>query len=256
MAASIDSSGDPPRFGDERFSKAWNKSFFSELPRAAADTLLETAYEVEFEAGQTIYREVTSSRYAMVGLVLSGVVCIYVTSPQGRRVTVRYIRTGGVVGLTSLFIEGIRSGIDAATPGAMLRLDPITLRRLAESDHEVSWPVVRELAQRVNDDGKMRHLNLFGSVQMRVARHLLELMVERDDAFAAQITQQELADAVGSVREVVARTLLELAKEDVIERDGRWIVVKSRERLNQLAYEDDEPDADGFASTAGLTGTT
>lgn len=254
MVTESDAPGGPPRFSDERFARAWTKSFFSELPQEAVDTLLETAYEVEFEPGQTIYREVASSRFAMVGLVLSGVVCIYVTSPRGRRITVRYVRPGGVVGLTSLFIKGVRSGIDAATPGAMLRLDPITLRRLAENYSEVSWPVVRELAQRVNDDGKMRHLNLFGSVQMRVARHLLELMVERKDAFAAQITQQELADAVGSVREVVARTLLELAKEDVIERDGRWIVVNSRERLNQLAYEEDEPEAEGIGSAEGLSG--
>jgi CRP-like cAMP-binding protein len=238
MAGEVDPRAGTARFDQERFAQAWEKSFFSELPREATDILLETAYEVEFEAGDTIYREVANSRLSLVGLVLSGVVCIYLTSPRGRRVTVRYVRTGGVVGLTSLFIKGVRSGIDAATPGAMLRVDPVTLRRLAQADEQVSWPVVRELAQRVNDDGRMRHLNMFGSVRMRVARHLLELMVERGDGFAAQITQQELADAVGSVREVVARILLELAKDGVIERDGRWIVVSSRERLNQLAHED------------------
>jgi CRP/FNR family transcriptional regulator, cyclic AMP receptor protein len=254
MAAGSQGSGDVPRFGDPRFAAAWRKSFFSELPSEAAEVLLDTAYEVEFEAGQTIYREVTDSRFALIGLVLSGVVCIYVTSPRGRRVTVRYVRPGGVVGLTSLFIKGVRSGIDAATPGAMLRMDPVTLRNLAENDKEVSWPVVRELAQRVNDDGKMRHLNLFGSVRVRVARHLLELMVERGDSFAAQITQQELADAVGSVREVVARILLELAKDGVIERDGRWIAIRSRERLNQLAYEDEGPDSEGVESQQDATG--
>ena len=50
-------------------------------------------------------------------------------------------------------------------------------------------------------------------VRQRVARHLLDLATSRPDAsrtLTASVNQQDLANSVGSVREVVARVLAEL----------------------------------------------
>ena len=48
----------------------------------------------------------------------------------------------------------------------------------------------------------------FASVQQRVARHLLEIAAAQQESggpLVARVSQQELADLAGSVREVVAR---------------------------------------------------
>jgi CRP/FNR family transcriptional regulator len=62
---------------------------------------------------------------------------------------------------------------------------------------------------------------VFGSVRQRVARHLLDLAAtqQRDQALVARVSQQELADAVGSVREVVTRVLRGM-REDGLVRTG------------------------------------
>ena len=51
--------------------------------------------------------------------------------------------------------------------------------------------------------------NTFGSLRQRVARHLLDLAASHQQGrgLIVKATQQELADAVGSVRPVVARII-------------------------------------------------
>jgi CRP/FNR family transcriptional regulator len=52
----------------------------------------------------------------------------------------------------------------------------------------------------------------------------------------ARISQQELADAVGTVREVVVRTLRELRREGLVATGRSGITITSPERLLAEAY--------------------
>jgi CRP/FNR family transcriptional regulator len=61
--------------------------------------------------------------------------------------------------------------------------------------------------------------NTFASVRQRVARHLLDLAAARaagSRTLTVTVNQQELANSVGSVREVVARILAELRAENLV----------------------------------------
>ena len=62
-------------------------------------------------------------------------------------------------------------------------------------------------------------INTFGSVRQRVAAHLLDLASAQQrpgGQLMARVSQQELADAVGSVREVVARVLREFRRDRLV----------------------------------------
>jgi CRP/FNR family transcriptional regulator len=78
----------------------------------------------------------------------------------------------------------------------------------------------------------------FSTVRQRVARHLLDLATQRQQGaeLTAQVSQQELADAVGTVREVVVRTLRELRHEGVLETRRGGIGVLAPQRLLAEAY--------------------
>jgi CRP/FNR family cyclic AMP-dependent transcriptional regulator len=52
--------------------------------------------------------------------------------------------------------------------------------------------------------------NSFADLRQRVARQVPNLAVPQGNDLVARVTQQQLADAVGSVREAVARVLREL----------------------------------------------
>ncbi|HWD79934.1 MAG TPA: helix-turn-helix domain-containing protein, partial [Kribbella sp.] len=62
-------------------------------------------------------------------------------------------------------------------------------------------------------------VNTFGTVRQRVAAHLLDLASTQQNPrgeLVAHVSQQELADAVGSVREVVARVLREFRQAGLV----------------------------------------
>jgi len=221
--------------GGGAVARAWERSFFSKLPPASAQAILASAHEEAIEPGQNIYRELAEPRFAFVAIVVSGLLRVYVTSPTGRRITIRYVREGEVVGLPSLLVQGAPAGGEAIVRGSILRIDPPTVRRLATEDPAVGWTIAVELAQQLIHDERMLTSNVFGTVRERVARHLLELGVLQGDRLVVRITQQELADSIGSVREVVARVMIGLRDDGLLEREGERVVVLGHERLARIA---------------------
>jgi CRP/FNR family transcriptional regulator, cyclic AMP receptor protein len=87
------------------------------------------------------------------------------------------------------------------------------VKRLARDDAAVAWVLAEECVHRLYDVLEELAGNTFATVRQRVVRHLLDLAASRpatDGRLTASVNQQELADSVGSVREVVARVLHEL----------------------------------------------
>jgi CRP/FNR family transcriptional regulator, cyclic AMP receptor protein len=201
---------------------------------------MATAHEEELFAGQNVYRELREPRFSFVALIVSGLLRAYTTSPQGRRIVTNYWRPGQVVGLTSVIAHGAPAGVDVVRQGSMLRLDPLLLERLGRTDAAVSWTIAEELAARLVHGAATRVPNTFGSVKVRVAWHLIELATQINGRWRARVTQQELADSVGSVREVVARVLLGMSQDGLIKRDGPLIVIEDRERLTVLSQSFDD----------------
>jgi len=78
-------------------------------------------------------------------------------------------------------------------------------------------------------------MRAFNGVKTRLAQDLYwraeALGVISGANVAINTTQQELADSIGSVREVVARALDELERDSVIKRSRASIVVVDPERL-------------------------
>jgi CRP/FNR family transcriptional regulator, cyclic AMP receptor protein len=77
-------------------------------------------------------------------------------------------------------------------------------------------------------------VNAFGSVRQRVAAHLLDLASAQQHPrgrLAARVSHQELADTVGSVREVVARTLREFRVAGIVATAADSVVILDPVRL-------------------------
>lgn len=70
----------------------------------------------------------------------------------------------------------------------------------------------------------------FATVRRRVARHLLDFASEgqRGSELVTAIGRQQLADAVGTVREVVVRALRELREEGLLRTERARIVILGR----------------------------
>ena len=131
----------------------------------------------------------------------------------------------------SAYLPGV--GVQAVEPSGLFRLSSRTLLAAARRDARVSWAIAGELNRRFYDTLEQTAVNAFGSVRQRVAAHLLDLASAQQESagLAARVSQQELADAVGSVREVVARVLRELRVAGVIATAADRIVILDAARL-------------------------
>jgi CRP/FNR family transcriptional regulator, cyclic AMP receptor protein len=170
-----------------------------------------------------------------VELVVSGLVRVEIQAPDGRSMTVRYVRPGGLLGIASLFTQDFQmpGSNHAVVDSELAELRPDTIRRLAREDMRVATALLDELADRLLAFVAEIPGSAFTTVRQRIARHLLNTATEWNQGHrpVARITQQQLAEAVGSVREVVVRELRSLREERIVETGSRSITILDPDRL-------------------------
>jgi len=185
-------------------------SFLGPLPPDVVGELLSGGPRSEYPAGTTIYRPGSSPRTL---LVVRGLLRVYMSSPDGRQVTVRYARGCDVLGIAVLVGGPADVGVQTLAESVLYRIDAPVLAAAARRDGRVAWALAEELNRRLYENLQQTAVNAFGSVRQRVALHVLDLASAQQGpggALVARVSQQELAEAVGSVREVVARVLRDL----------------------------------------------
>jgi CRP/FNR family transcriptional regulator, cyclic AMP receptor protein len=233
-------------------AQAWDRSFLQSVPLSIARSILGQGRESSVPAGEIFYRGAYHQEMAMLALVVDGLVRIYLQTDSGRQVTMHYHQPGAVVGLPALLLAGApndseqsrRSWIllgggrvygEALQDTVLLRLATAQFLDLARTEVTVAWAVARELGRRALASQRMLSGDLFLSIRSRVARHLLEMAVVHEQTLVVRANHQAIADAIGSVREVVSRALTTMRTEGLIARRGADIVLLDVEALRHVA---------------------
>ncbi|MGE0685522.1 MAG: Crp/Fnr family transcriptional regulator [Dehalococcoidia bacterium] len=127
--------------------------------------------------------------------------------------------------------------LQAITATTLLVFDPAAVRTVATADVSAAWAVANEFASIYLALLNQVAVNVFGNVRQRVCNHLLNLAtpVEGGSLVAEAVTQQELANAVGTAREVVSRTLGSLGRAGIVsvQRD-RIVILDAPRMLNEV----------------------
>jgi CRP/FNR family transcriptional regulator, cyclic AMP receptor protein len=204
------------------------EAVLAELTQGAARRLIPARTIVHAEAEDAPHLE----------LVISGLVRVHVSAADGRTMTVRYCRPGALLGVATLYAPIRRPfAIQALSDAELLSLRPTLVRAAADRDPRVARALLTETSERVISFVAELSGEAFASVSQRIARHLLDLASDHPgaDALTAQVNQQELADAAGTVREVVVRILRDFRERGVVETGRSGIVVRDPDYLARLA---------------------
>jgi CRP/FNR family transcriptional regulator len=215
------------------------------LPAQAVAALLEGGRVADFSAGKTMYAEADREGLA---LVIDGLVRVYMHAGDGRQVTVRYVRAGGLLGVPSLIAGPAPVFVQGIVQGTVFLFDTSRAGRLARGDARIAWAFAEESAHRLYDVLEELAGNTFASVRQRVARHLLDLAASHAPAagpLTARVNQQELANSVGSVREVVARVLAELRAERLVRTAPGLVEILDPMRLSRLLWSRQRDESHG-----------
>ena len=169
-----------------------------------------------------------------LALLLSGLVRVSLVSSSGRRYAVSYLRRGDIVGLARLTGRRYPLSFEGVTDCRMLRLNSGAFDELRRRRPELGVAVAAQLNRHIDEVLNETALAAFGHVRQRVVRHVLALaVINADGPATCEITHHELADAVGSARETVARTISELRAEGLLAGDHGVLVIPDPHRLRR-----------------------
>jgi CRP/FNR family transcriptional regulator, cyclic AMP receptor protein len=213
--------------GRPELKAAIAQSFLAELSPELVTMLMDGSHLVQMPAGAVFYEREDRPTWA---LLVTGLIRTYVRSPDGRQLTVRYFRQGDVLGYATVFGGSVRVSAQTVSRAQMLFMDPRDLRTLVRQE-DAAWVLLREMAGRLNDLISELEASAFGTVKQRLARHLLDLAVIRGPELIVEMSHQELADSVGSVREVVQRALRALSRAEMVRTAPSSVVILDAERL-------------------------
>ncbi len=207
--------------------------FLSQLPVAVQAKLSPGSRRVTYGRGASI----GTRGDAQPGVVLDGLIRCYLTALDGREMTLKYVRPGDAIGILAPFVDEMPSiAQQALEPTTILYFDPRRFERALAIDVALVRVIAKQLARVFVTSSDTAEELAFGTVRQRVAAHLLRLSSFCEDGLVARVTQQELADAVGSVRQVVARALAELREAGLIRTaTGKVVILDQAALCRELA---------------------
>jgi CRP/FNR family cyclic AMP-dependent transcriptional regulator len=147
---------------------------------------------------------------------------------------VRYARDSDVLGIALVVGGPLNVSAQTLAPSSLFSINPRAFLEAARGDARVAFALAEELNRRLDDTLQQTAINAFGSVKQRVASHLLDLasvQQQPEARLVAQVSQQELADAIGSVREVVARALRDLRVAGIVATSSDSVLILDAGRL-------------------------
>lgn len=192
-------------------------SFWDKLTGEQRDLFLRHVREMEYKEGQIV--RAADSECAGILLVNAGIFRMALCSDDGREATVYRLKKGDVCVLSaSCMISAISFDvqIQAETAGCLEMISPGIFAGLMKENIYVENFVYRSATERFSDVVNAVEQLLFMTLEQRLVSFLLdESAQEKSDEL--QFTQERIAVAIGSAREVVTRGLKKLAEEGLIE---------------------------------------
>lgn len=204
-------------------------SYFDELPEAVLKDIAAHTQLREYERGDVLFWE--SDPCAGMHIIETGSVKLYRISPQGRQYIISVMTEGATCNEVPAFDGGTNPvNVEALETSRVWLIESARLRELVVSNPEFALKILNKFGQNLRNLVRKVSEMAFYQVTNRLARLITELPVEDT---RPHWTQEQLAARLGTVREVVARSLKELEKSGAIRMEDRRIQIMDQEILQQ-----------------------
>lgn len=207
--------------------------FLELLSKTDRDFVLRGSSRLSYPAGAA-YRGESATRLAVV--VESGLIRIFVESEDGRQASVVYLHPGDTYAALEI-LPPPPANLQALNDSIVLMIDPANLNRLAIENPAIAEAAIRTLGNEFSHLVRIITVRSLGSMTERLAFDLLERASDtqlRGGELACQVTHEQLADSIGSTREVVTRIIGDLRRAGVLVTSPGRIRVLDAARLSLI----------------------
>jgi len=209
---------------------------FSGLSIETREEIAQAARKRDYRPGEIIQHEGDPCEFA--GFVLSGAVRIYRTNPEGREQALSTAGPGMQFNTVPVLSKDgrLRASVQALTAASILLIPAGAYRTLLQTRADLAYVILVDFAGRLDHLTRLASDLALKSVRGRLARFLLTQA--GNAAEGGRWTQDEIASALGTVRDVVGRTLRGFIDAGLVRREGGRLLIVDREGLQ--AVEKDE----------------
>jgi CRP/FNR family transcriptional regulator, cyclic AMP receptor protein len=209
--------------------------FLDLLETPDRDEVLRGSRRLHFPPGAT-YHQDQATPIALV--VESGLIRIFASSKDGRQASVAYFHPGDAYATLEMIPTG-PANLQALTESTLLMLDPDNLTRLVTENYSVSDAAIRIMGRELARLVRRISVRSLGSMTERLAFDLLERASEtqlREGDLVCRVTHEQLADSIGSTREVVSRIVGDLRRRGLLTTSPRQIRVTDVTRVSWIVH--------------------
>ena len=163
-------------------------------------------------------------------IIREGKVKVFMSDDNGKEMLIAILGPGEIVGeIASLDGQPRTASVAAMTSCKVAKIGLIEFRTFLEDNPDLAFEIIRVLTSRMRDHAtsisNLAFKNVYGRVVWLLEKHAVP---NEDDTLTMnrKFTQQDIADMVGSSREMVSRVVSELVKGDYISIDQKVITIK------------------------------
>jgi CRP/FNR family transcriptional regulator len=168
-----------------------------------------------------------------VVLVTAGIMRLYLAM-DGAEPTLGYGNRGSLLGTHAVVpTETLLLGLQAVTSGVVIQLSARRVREMAKSNPTFQRAISGDGQFQLREVIRSLAGHAVGDLRQRLAREIVVLADLHADDELVPVTEQQLADGIGTIRESVGRTIGDLRRGGSIAttRHGLLILDKGRLRL-------------------------
>jgi CRP/FNR family transcriptional regulator len=206
--------------------------FFADLNPSTREAVERVAVRRNYPLGSEILLEGDPCTAAL--FIEQGEARVYRISPEGREQVLARLSTGQSFNtVPALNPDGLnQASVRAMSALQVLVIPAEAFRTLLQSHADFSYRLLQDFGERlIHLTGLVEDLAL-RSVKGRLARFLLTNADH--NGLQGNWTQDEMAENLGTVRDMIGRALKSLHEDGLIRRDRQRIVLVDREGLERL----------------------
>ena len=215
-------------------------SLFSELPESLICTISDHKNLISHRRGQILYYEGTKP--LGIFCINSGVVKVYKTASNGKEQIIHLAQKGDFLGYAALLGEENYSSSSMIIEDAKICFVPkdVFMNSLLHNSD-----FFRRVAKNLSHEIGVMEEKLTNATQKSIRERLAYVLLQLGNSYGVEgggnqkieltLSREEIAGIVGTATESVIRLLSEFKKDNLIETEGKKIIIKDRRGLARLS---------------------
>jgi CRP-like cAMP-binding protein len=174
--------------------------------------------------------------------VASGKIKLTINGSDGKESILKIVGAGDILGHSSLFNrKNHEASAEVIEDSIICFVDKNYFRLLLSDNHQIAIHLLEKISNELGYTEKKHVSMLQKNIRERLAGLLLQLGRDFGEEeslrikIKIQLSRNEMASMVGAAHESIIRLLSEFREEEIIDFEGKFILIKNLKKLREIA---------------------